>query len=155
MNDPEAHMGMAARHPRPFAFGAATGPFGLIATAQPYPRVLWDALPDGTLCPLYHVARWISQAAGADLLQADAKDGVAQVVWRKARRRLALIANLTPLARVMSAVDFAGSEANLMDCASLMDFAQAAGAQAPPVHPLPKTSDAYTVVFMAETGARP
>ncbi|BCP52194.1 hypothetical protein K32_08110 [Kaistia sp. 32K] len=117
-NQPEERTGMAARDPRQrglfaaawhvgylarlapwglerFAFGAATGPFGLVASRQPYAREGWDALPDGSVYPLFHVARWISAAAGGRVLSASTQGNLAQVVWEKAGRKRALFANLS------------------------------------------------------------
>ena len=117
-NAPDSREGMAARDPRQrglfaaawhvgylaqialgpverFAFGAATGPFGLISSPQPYARDGWDARAQGAVYPLYHVARWISEAAGGRVLSAGLDGAVAHVAWEKHGRRKALYANLS------------------------------------------------------------
>lgn len=170
LNPPEARIGMAARdprarglfaaawtvgylaqiaafQPRQFAFGAPTGPFGLISTPQDYPRALWDDLPGGSLYPLYHVACWIAGAAGADLISAQIADGVAQIVWHKDRRQ-ALIANLTTTGLPLPQPGFDGA-AWCLDAGSLTAFAHSATLRSTG---LPTTLDAYAVVFLDERG---
>ncbi|MCR6502815.1 hypothetical protein MUO32_27685 [Shinella sp. CPCC 101442] len=117
-NQPDERVAMAAQDPRQrglfaaawhvgylaqiapwrigrFAFGAATGPFGLVASQQPYERDGWDHRPDGAVYPLYHVARWISEAAGGCVVSAGIDRHLAKVMWEKDGRRKALFANLS------------------------------------------------------------
>ncbi|WP_421594579.1 hypothetical protein [Shinella sp. M27] len=130
-NSSEERVGMAAQDPRQrglfaaawhvgylaqlapwgvarFAFGAPTGPFGLVASRQDYARDGWDALPDGALYPLYHVARWISEAGGGEVVSAGIDGNVAQVTWEKHGERRALFANLSTES---VAIDLAGEVA--------------------------------------------
>lgn len=117
-NPPDARIGMAARDPRqrglfaaawhvgylvriaPFgierlAFGAPTGPFGLLSTPQAYPRPLWDTLPEGAAYPLFFVARWMARLAGARLRAAETTGGVARLTAARDGRVFLLAANLT------------------------------------------------------------
>lgn len=117
-NPAEARVGMAAQDPRQrglfaaawhvgylaqlapwgierFAFGAPTGPFGLVASHQSYARDGWDIWSDGAFYPIYHVARWISDAAGGRVVSAGIDGYVAQVTWEKNGERRALLANLS------------------------------------------------------------
>ncbi|SLN73622.1 hypothetical protein [Roseisalinus antarcticus] len=118
VNDPDDRAGMAGRDPRQrglfaaawtvgylariaafaperFAFGAPTGPFGLLSTAQDHARAVWDDLPDGACYPLYHVARWIAGAGGGRLLRAEITGPLAIVSWDASGVRSALVANLS------------------------------------------------------------
>lgn len=117
-NLPDARVGMAARDPRQrslfaaawhvgylarlapwnierFAFAAVTGPFGVVASSQAYAREGWDDGSNGAVYPLYHVARWISQAAGGRVISATTDGPLAQVTWEKDGHRKALFANLS------------------------------------------------------------
>jgi hypothetical protein len=171
VNDPAERIGMAARDPRQrglfaaawtvgylaqiapfapgqFAFGAPTGPFGLVSTRQSDPRAFWDDMPDGALYPLYHVARWIAAAAGAEVVSAGIERGVAQIVWRRGHQRQALLANLTPDVCPMPNPGFKAA-IWLLDAASLQALAQTPKPQATA---WPQTLDAYAIAFLDEEG---
>ena len=78
-----------------FAFGAPTGPFGLVSSRQGYARDVWDDRPDGTVYPLYHVACWLSAAAGGRVVSAGIDGHLAHLTWEKTGRRETLLANLS------------------------------------------------------------
>jgi len=141
-NDPLERVEMAARDPRQrglfaaawivgyltriapfgierFAFGAPTGPFGLISDTQDYARPFWDDLEDGALYPLYHVARWIAAAGGARLLRADTVDEVACLIWERDGQRSALIANLSTVARDVPQTGLTNPHGVYLDAANL------------------------------------
>ncbi|MDQ0323329.1 hypothetical protein QO002_005535 [Pararhizobium capsulatum DSM 1112] len=126
-NRPDERAGMAAQDPRQrglfaaawhvgylaqiapwgidrFAFGAPTGPFGLVSSRQSFAREDWDHRPDGAIYPLYHVARWISEAAGGKVVSAGIDGHLAHVTWEKDGYRKALFANLSaePVAIALS-----------------------------------------------------
>jgi hypothetical protein len=174
-NAPEAREGMAARDPRQrglfaaawtvgylaritpfaperFAFGAPTGPFGLISTGQDYQRPFWDGLPNGTLYPLYHVARWIAGAAGGELLEAETEGGIARLAWRRGGRRHELAANLTAAPLPLPATGLTHPLASLLDAASLQDFAIDAAKAEPQARQLPGELDAWAVLYRVEGG---
>lgn len=174
-NAPEAREGMAARDPRQrglfaaawtvgylariapfaperFAFGAPTGPFGLVSTGQDYARPFWDGLPDGALYPLYHVARWIAGAAGGELLEAETEGGIARLAWRRNGRRHGLVANLTAAPLPLPAAGFTHPLACLLDVASLEGFALDPASAEPQDRQLPGEIDACAVLYLVEGG---
>ena len=118
--------------------------FHLISTRQDYTRAGWDDLAEGALYPLYHVARWIAAAAGAEVLSASTQGGVTQIVWRKDGFRQALVANLTAERQPMPELGFNASAVTLLDAA--------ASSQSP--EDLPKTLDAYATAFLDERGTK-
>lgn len=167
LNDPEDREGMAARDPRQrglfaaawtvgyvtriapfaparFAFGAPTGPFGLISTGQGYGRPFWDDRPDGAFYPLYHVARILAAAAKGEVIEARTDSGIARLVWRKGGSRHALIANLTPAPLTLPATGFSAPKTSLLDAATIADFSTAGA------HALPAALDAYAVLHLEE-----
>lgn len=174
-NAPDAREGMAAADPRQrgllaaawhvgylaqiagfgverFAFGAPTGPFGLISTPQPRPRAWWDAAPEGAAYPLYHVARWIARAAGRPAIEATHQGGLARLVWHGARGREALLANLTDRPQELDLGDLAGARGQILDVATFERaalrprvFATETGALGPRLR-----LDAYAVAFLAD-----
>ncbi len=174
-NAPEAREGMAARDPRQrglfaavwtvgylariapfaperFAFGAPTGPFGLISTRQDYERPLWDDLPDGALYPLYHVARWIAGAAGGELLQAETQGGIARLAWRRDGHHHELVANLTAAPLPLPATGLTHPLGCLLDAASLQDVALDPARAEPQAGELPGELDAWAVLYLVEGG---
>ncbi len=117
-NLPDGRVGMARKDPRQrglfaaawhvgylaqispwgierFAFGAPTGPFGLVSSRQDYGRDVWDDWPDGTVYPLYHVARWLSEAAGGRVVSAGVDGHLAHLTWEKSGGRKTLLTNLS------------------------------------------------------------
>ncbi len=137
-NAPEERTGMAARDPRSrglfaaawhvgylaqiapwgierFAFGAPAGPFGLVASGQASAREGWDHWPDGAVYPLYHVARWISDASGGRLVSAGIEGAVAHVIWEKAGRQRALYANLSANSAAIEVSGEAAVTGHLLD----------------------------------------
>lgn len=98
---------IAAFAPERFAFGAATGPFGLVASKQSFARAFWDDLPDGSVYPLYHIARWINHASGCTIISARTESNIAHIAWRENDTRHALIANLLPQTLSLPDYDFA------------------------------------------------
>ena len=174
-NAPDAREEMAARDPRQrglyaaawtvgylariapfeperFAFGAPTGPFGLVSTPQDYPRALWDDLPEGALYPLYHVARWIAGAAGGELLEAATEGGVSRLVWRKDGRIAALVANLTPDPQPMPHVPLPQPSASVLDASSVERHSAGVPSAGDAAGALPERLDAYAVVHIKEGG---
>lgn len=170
-NDPEAREGMAARDPRQrglfaaawavgylariapfaperFAFGAPTGPFGLISTRQPHARPFWDTEADGALYPLYHVARWIAGAGGAGLEHAGTDGGVAMLAWRHQTGRGALVANLTPEPVAMPALSLSAPRAVVLDAETLPALMHDPAPR--PSGSPPDTLDAYATVYCEE-----
>ncbi len=94
------HLGYAARLAElgvdAFAFGAPTGPFGLVSTPQPFARPWWDEAGEGLLYPLWHLAALLAPAAGRPLLKLSAPEAVAALGWvRPDGGRRLLLANLT------------------------------------------------------------
>ncbi|MBE2276675.1 MAG: hypothetical protein IAE87_10290 [Rhodobacteraceae bacterium] len=163
-NAPGSREGMAARDPRQrglyaaawtvgylariaafapvrFAFGAATGPFGLISTRQDHARPYWDEQPEGALYPLYHVAKWLAAAAGGRLLSATTEGGLASVIWEKEGQREALIANLTPAPLALPDSGLRAPRAALLDAGNPAD---------PVVVPLPAQLDAYATLHLTQ-----
>lgn len=141
-NDFSAREGMAAQDPRQrglfaaawhvgylaqlgswsverFAFGAATGPFGLISTRQTGLRPVWDEWQDGSLYPLFYVAKWISHAGGSELVATGLEDGIARVEWTVNGKRHALLANLSEQERELSLTDWSSPQGHLLDAGSL------------------------------------
>ncbi|MDH7792384.1 hypothetical protein [Ochrobactrum sp. AN78] len=141
-NDFSAREGMAAQDPRQrglfaaawhvgylaqlaswsverFSFGAATGPFGLISTRQTGSRTIWDEWPDGSLYPLFYVAKWISRAAGGELVAAGLEDGLARLEWKVNGKPHTLLANLSAQARDVSLTDWLRPQGHLLDAGSL------------------------------------
>ncbi len=141
-NRPEERVGMAARDPRQrglfaaawhvgylarlapwgverFAFGAATGPFGLVSSRQAYARTSWDEWPEGALYPLYHVSRWISNAAGGGLIAASTDGNIARVEWEKDGKHAALFANLGPEPVTFDLEGYPEAKGRLLDEANL------------------------------------
>ncbi|NPD16841.1 hypothetical protein HOY34_16735 [Xinfangfangia sp. D13-10-4-6] len=174
-NAPEAREGMAARDPRQrglyaaawtvgylvriapfaplrFAFGGATGPFGLVSEGTDYPRPWWEDQPDGTPYPLWHIAHVLALAAGGSLVQAETRAGIAYLSWRKDGRRHLLAANLTagpqPLSQPLSQSLFQSAPASAPGTGWLLD---ADHITAPvPIHARPATLDAWAVIFQSE-----
>jgi hypothetical protein len=169
-NDPLDRAEMAARDPRQrglfaaawivgyltrivpfeiesFAFGAPTGPFGLISDTQEYARPFWDDLEDGALYPLYHVARWITAAGGARLLRADTVDEVACLIWERDGQRNALIANLTDVARDVPQTGLTDPHGVYLDAANLVAMSKDTTR---PAIPLDTRLDAYAVLYLSE-----
>lgn len=137
---------IAAFAPQRFAFGAATGPFGLISTRQDYARPFWDGQPEGALYPLYHVAKWLAAAAGGQLISARTEAGLASVIWEKNGQRSALIANLTPAALTLSALALPGTGLRAPR-AELLDASMPTG---PVAVGLPDQLDAYAVLHLTQ-----
>ncbi len=177
VNDPEAREGMAAHDPRQrglfaaawtvgyltriapfapvrFAFGAPTGAFGLISTRQDYARSFWDYLPEGTLYPLYHVARIVAAAAGGTLLEAETRNGIARLIWRKGGRRRALFANLGPTPQALPVTGFDRPLALLLDAENLAGLASGPSVSEPRAQDVPEALDAYAVLYLEEQGER-
>jgi hypothetical protein len=102
-----------------FAFGAATGPFGFISTRQTGSRPVWDEWQDGSLYPLFYVAKWISHAAGSELVATGLEDGIAHVEWTGNGKRHALLANLSAQVREVSLTDWSCPRGHLLDAGSL------------------------------------
>jgi len=102
-----------------FAFGAPVGPFGLVSTQQPYARSFWDDVPDGSLYPLYHVAKWISQAGGGTLTAASIEDDVAKIEWTADGKRRGLLANLTQHPKHISLNGWVLPKGQLLDAKTL------------------------------------
>ncbi len=169
-NDFSAREGMAAQDPRQrglfaaawhvgylaqlapwsvarFAFGAPTGPFGLISTPQKQDRLVWDALPAGSLYPLFYVAKWLSRAAGSELITARSADGLAHIEWLADGKRHALLANLTAKEQEVSLSGWVSPQGQLLDAASLSLAAQNKG-EFEQAHALPEhvKLDAYAVL---------
>lgn len=128
-----------------FAFGAPTGPFGLISSAQDYARPYWDDRDAGALYPLYHVARWIAAAAGAQVLRADTNDNVACLIWQTEAGRSALIANLSPERRDVPSTGLSNPIGVFLDASSLAD-----PLQDPTPLETAKSLDAYAVLYLGE-----
>jgi hypothetical protein len=108
-------------------------------------------MPEGALYPLYHVARWIAAAAGAEVVSAGIEGGVARVVWRRGGQRQALVANLTSDACPMPKLGF-DAAVWCLDAASFQTFAQRPEPQATA---WPDALDAYAVAFLDEKGVGP
>ncbi len=178
MNAPETREGMAARDPRQrglfaaawivgylariapfaperFAFGAPAGPFGLISTRQDHARPFWDDLGEGCAYPLYHVARLLSGAAGAELEAAETSGGIARLVWRREGRRHELLANLTSGPQPLPDNGPARALVMLLDAGSVADLARDPALAEPRARDLPKVLDAYAVLHLvAEEGTQ-
>lgn len=170
-NAPDQREGMAARDPRqrglfaaawcvgylarivPFdvdrlAFGAATGPFGLISTPQDHARPVWDDLPAGAVYPIYHVARWIAGAAGAPVERASTKGSVACVAWKTQRGRCALVANISDSERGMPETGLSAGRSLVLDSTSIEALAKVTR---PAVNdPVPDTLGPYAVAYIVE-----
>lgn len=174
-NAPDQREGMAARDPRQrglfaaawivgylarivafdidrFAFGAATGPFGLMSTPQPYARPVWDDLPAGSVYPLYHVARWLAGAAGRPVEHASTTGDAACVVWQSERGRSALVANLSATARPMPGPGFAVHRVTILDSSSVKTLATTPEPAA--TGTVPDTLGPYAVAFIVEEDAQ-
>jgi hypothetical protein len=170
-NDPEAREGMAAHDPRQrglfaaawivgylaaispfnperFAFGAPTGPFGVISTPQQYARPFWDEQADGLLYPLFHVARWIAHAGGCAVEAAGTDNQTARIVWRSEKGRRALIANLTATQKRMPDIAFHVSGHIRLDAETLPSLMCQAEPSLSPGNA--ETLDAYAVIFVEE-----
>lgn len=170
-NDPVDREGMAARDPRQrgliaaawivgylarivqfaperFAFGAPTGPFGLISSPQKYARSHWDDLPEGAVLPLYHVARWIALAGNADVTSTSVEGDVVQLTWERDGMGYALMANLSAKPRPMPPINLTRPLATLLTAENLTDLAgelEPNGSTA-----LPEELGAYAVLFLGE-----
>ena len=167
-NDPLAREEMAAHDPRQrgffaaawivgyltriapfsverFAFGAPTGPFGLISDKQVYARPVWDDLGEGELYPLYHVTRWIAAAGGARLLRAETHNDIACLVWKHDGHRSALIANLSKVQRDVPETNLTNPVGVYLDARNLSEMSE-------DVIPLEtgKFLDAYAVLYLRE-----
>ncbi|AGI72480.1 hypothetical protein OA238_c24220 [Octadecabacter arcticus 238] len=146
-NEPELREEMAARDPRQrgvmaaawivgylaqiapysferFAFAAPTGPFGLISSQQEYPRAFWDDQSDGALYPIFHVARWLSAAAGARIVAAGTESDVAFIVWERDGAPGALVANLTSETRDMPDLPLKATVGTVLDGDTAADLAR-------------------------------
>lgn len=155
-NAPDERAGMAARDPRQrglfaaawhvgylariahwnverFAFGASTGPFGLVSSPQPYGRDGWDEWPAGTVYPLFHVARWVSKASGGRIAAAWTRGNVAHVAWEKNGRRFALFANLASDRVTVELTNDPGAVGSLLDAESFETAARDPAAFVAPV----------------------
>jgi hypothetical protein len=170
-NDPEAREGMAAHDPRQrglfaaawavgylariapygtdrFAFGAPTGPFGLISTRQDYARPFWDEQAEGALYPVFHVARWISQAGGCAAESTGTDNETAHVIWRTETGRCALIANLTAKQKPMPDIAINASGHVRLDAETLPSLMHE---KAPSLSAgNADTLDAYAVIYCEE-----
>jgi hypothetical protein len=170
-NDPVAREGMAARDPRQrglfaaawavgylariapynperFAFGAPTGPFGLISTRQDYTRPFWDDQEEGVLYPLFHVARWIARSGGCALEAAGTDNETTHIVWRDEIGRYALIANLSATRKPMPDIPFSASGHVRLDAETLPSLMHE---KAPALSPgSVDTLDAYAVIYCEE-----
>ena len=170
-NDPEKREGMAARDPRQrglfagawsvgylariapfapdrFAFGAPTGPFGLISTPQSYTRAFWDDQPDGALYPLFHAARWIAGAGGAEVVSARTENGVAHIVWQTESGRRALVANLTVDLAPVPGLDVTAPHSVCLDAETLPSLMNIPAPRPSPG--LPDNLDAYAILYCEE-----
>lgn len=177
VNPPEERQGMAARDPRQrglfaaawivgylariapfaperFAFGAPTGPFGLISTRQDHARPFWDERPDGEPYPLFQVAKILAAAAGAELLEADTRDGIARLAWRRDGRRFHLAANLTSEQRAITSLYADRPLVLVIDASALEQQAPDGAGFAPRRQDVPGTLEAYAVLYVEEEGER-
>lgn len=173
INDPQTREGMAAHDPRQrglfaaawivgylaqiasfapqrFAFGAPTGSFGLISSAQSIQRVYWDDLPDGAVYPLYHVASWLAKAAGSKLLAATTENNIATVMWDKNGKRHALLANLTASALPLPMIKLCNPVSSILNANNIELFATYLDKAEPHPQILPETIDPYAVIYLVE-----
>lgn len=140
---------IAAFAPERFAFGAPTGPFGLIVQGQTYAQVMWDDQPAGAVYPLFHIARWMAGAAGSDLVQAKTEGDVASLIWTDGTQRCGLIANLSATPQAVPPFEFQMPRCVCLDAQSVLSLSQIpAPALADDV---PAMLDAYAVLYLSET----
>ncbi|MQT14956.1 hypothetical protein [Segnochrobactrum spirostomi] len=110
-----AHHGVAA-----LALAAPTGPFGLIASLQTYPRAWWDENSDALTYPLFHVVADLAEAAGEPSLAAVSTDpSIAALAWRADAGRTLILANLSAEPRRVAIDGLGPARLRVLDAATL------------------------------------